>query len=241
MRAGEFRIKLDRLADQFLASEIALGGKFIELRCTELVQVPGPQVLARPLSGLALLGQAEFGFDAGSDKLGNLILKIEDIDLIPVEPFGPDAVFRLCVHDLDRYAKACAGLSDSTRNDIVRVELLADPANAVFGIAERKCWIARHNRKPSVFREGGRDIFCDAIGDIVFVWIIVQVRERQHRDGRPFIDIILKHRARLHYPTAPQTNSGRSGPLRRSGNLDHAPSRSYAARPHRLPTRVAPL
>jgi hypothetical protein len=181
---GELGIDFYRPPQQLLGPGVALGRELVEFRDPELVEVPGSEILARPPLGTPLLGEAELGLDAGGDELRGFVLQVEDVDDVPVEAFRPDAMLGLRVDDLDGDAKTGPGLAQAAGDHVVGVQLLADDADAVVGVAEREGGVAGDDGKPAVLGERRDDVLGDAVGDIVLLRIPVEVGERKDRHAR---------------------------------------------------------
>ncbi len=167
MGLPEARISFASLLKVLLSFQVVGTGELEEVSDAEVETFPGAQIARSGPHDLAPLLIANLGFDAGADRLRDVVLDLENIFGLPVILFRPDAVGRVRVDQLHADPDASASAAHTSLDDIMRAGLASDLGKIVSPAPKARGCIAGEHPKPSVFGKLGDDVCGDAVRKVV--------------------------------------------------------------------------
>jgi hypothetical protein len=143
---------------------------------------PGIQALRGPPLKAQVLRGKDLRFDRGNDHRGDLVLDREDVGNGAIVTLGPDMRAGRGIDELARNAQAIAGLANASFQNILHAKVSGDLADVGGLSLVGEARIAGDHEEPPQLRQGGNDIFCDAVAEIILLRVSAHVLERKNRN-----------------------------------------------------------
>ena len=140
--------------------------------------------VARMRRFLTPLGHIDLAREPRGDRAGDLILKIEQVLELQVEPVGPQRGLGGRVDELDGDAKALIRPAQTAAENVAHAEAALDLLGRIGAQVEQEGRMPRDHHQVAEPREAGDDILGDALAEVVVAGIAGEVGQRQDRDRR---------------------------------------------------------
>ena len=118
------------------------------------------------------------------DRVGDVVLEIEDVTELPVVPLGPKLEPGGHIHELGGDSKAVAAASDAPFEHGSHLEFPADGAHVLMPRLEGEGGGSCRDSEISQLGEGVDQLVGETVAQIFVVLTRAHIVERQHRDGR---------------------------------------------------------
>ena len=132
-----------------------------------------------PTADPIALGFEQFRLDSAGDGIRDLVLQLEQVGEVTVEPLCPK--MRVCfgINQLGVDAHPSARPANASFQKVAHAQLATDLPRFARPVPVGECCIARNHQHVRESGQGGRQILGDPVSKILLAWVTAKIVERQ--------------------------------------------------------------